>query len=59
MTIADVDQGGLGLPDRSYYLDAKDEETRTKYREHVARMFELTGDSQADAVARAKAVLAN
>ena len=57
MTIADVDQGGLGLPDRSYYLDAKDEETRTKYREHVARMFELTGDSPADAAAKAKAVL--
>jgi endothelin-converting enzyme/putative endopeptidase len=57
MTIADVDQGGLGLPDRSYYLDAKDEETRTKYREHVARMFELAGDSQAEAAAKAKAVL--
>jgi putative endopeptidase len=57
MTIADVDQGGLGLPDRSYYLDAKDEETRTKYREHVARMFELAGDSAANAAAKAKAVL--
>jgi putative endopeptidase len=57
MAIADVDQGGLGLPDRSYYLDAKDEETRTKYREHVARMFELAGDSPADAAAKAKAVL--
>jgi putative endopeptidase len=57
MTIADVDQGGLGLPDRSYYLDPKDEETRTKYRDHVARMFELIGDSKADAAARAKAVL--
>lgn len=57
MTIADVDQGGLGLPDRSYYLDAKDEETRTKYRQHVARMFELAGDSQADAAAKANAVL--
>ena len=58
MTIADVDQGGLGLPDRSYYLDAKDEETQTKYREHVARMLELAGDSKADAAAKAKAVLA-
>jgi len=58
MTIADVDQGGLGLPDRSYYLDAKDEETRNKYREHVARMFELIGDSKETAAQRANAVLA-
>jgi endothelin-converting enzyme/putative endopeptidase len=57
MTIADVDQGGLGLPDRSYYLDAKDEEMRTKYREHIARMFELIGDSKENAAQRAKAVL--
>jgi len=58
MTIADVDQGGIGLPDRSYYLDAKDEETRTKYRAHVARMFELIGDSKESAAQRANAVLA-
>ena len=57
MTIADVDQGGLGLPDRSYYLEAKDDETRNKYREHVARIFQLIGDSPADAAARAQAVL--
>ncbi len=57
MTIADVDQGGLGLPDKSYYLEAKDEKTRQKYIEHVSRMLQLIGDSPADADARAKAIM--
>ncbi|MGA8026820.1 MAG: M13 family metallopeptidase [Bryobacteraceae bacterium] len=57
LNIADVDQGGLGLPDRSYYLEAKDEKTRQKYVEHVSRMFQLIGDSASDADAKAKAIL--
>ncbi len=57
MTIADVDQGGLGLPDKSYYLDAKDEQTRQKYVEHISRMLQLIGDSPAEADARAKAII--
>ena len=38
--------GGLGLPDRDYYVktDAKSEETRAEYLEHVAKMLELTGE---------------
>ena len=38
-----VDQGGLGLPDRDYYVnpDAKMEKIRALYREHVAKMFVL------------------
>jgi len=42
-------QGGLGLPDRDYYLndDAKSKETRERYLEHVQKMFELLGDSPA------------
>ena len=41
--IAGVDQGGLGLPDRDYYLktDPKNVERRARYVEHVQRMFEL------------------
>jgi predicted metalloendopeptidase len=41
--IAQADQGGLGMPDRDYYLkdDAKSAELRAKYVEHVERMFEL------------------
>ena len=44
--IAQFDQGGLGLPDRDYYLkdDAKSVEIRQKYVAHVARMLELSGE---------------
>ena len=55
--ITDADQSGLGLPDRSYYLEAKDEETRKKYVEHVSQMFQLLGDSPAQADAKAQAIL--
>jgi predicted metalloendopeptidase len=46
MMIAGIFQGGLGLPDRDYYLaqDDKSKETRAKYLEHVAKMFTLLGD---------------
>ncbi len=59
-TIAYVDQGGLSLPDRDYYLkdDAKSVETRQKYLEHVQKMFELAGDKPDVAAAEAKTVLA-
>ena len=45
--IADLDQGGLGLPDRDYYTktDSKSKETRARYRAHVQKVFELMGDS--------------
>ena len=45
--IVDVAQGGLGLPDRDYYLkdDAKSKETRERYLQHVQKVFELLGDS--------------
>jgi putative endopeptidase len=57
--IGAVDQGGLGLPDRDYYLktDPKSVQIRDAYRAHVARMFELDGDPAAQAAARAGAVL--
>ncbi len=59
-TIANIDQGGLTLPDRDYYLkdDAKSVETRQKYLEHVQKMFELAGDKPDVAAAEAKTVLA-
>ncbi len=58
-TIADIDQGGLTLPDRDYYLkdDAKSVETRQKLVEHVQKMFELAGDKPEVAAAEAKTVL--
>ena len=57
--IAQADQAGLGLPDRDYYLktDAKTAETRQKYQEHVAKMFELLGESAEAAAADAQTVL--
>jgi putative endopeptidase len=47
--IAEVDQGGLGLPDRDYYFkeDPKSVEQRKKYVEHVEKMFVLAGESAA------------
>ena len=57
MTIADIDQGGLGLPDKSYYVNAKDDKTRQKYVEHVSRMLQLIGEAPADADRNAQAVM--
>jgi putative endopeptidase len=58
-TIANLGQGGLSLPDRSYYLnsDAKSVETRRRFVEHMANMFELAGDTADAAAAKAKLAL--
>jgi endothelin-converting enzyme/putative endopeptidase len=60
MTIADADQGGLGLPDRDYYL--KDDENSVKLRaayvEHVTHMFQLIGEPPQTAGGHAHAVMA-
>jgi endothelin-converting enzyme/putative endopeptidase len=58
--IGQLDQGGIGLPERDYYLkdDAKMKEIRGKYEEHIARMFVLAGEKEADAKAHAKLVMA-
>ncbi|MGZ5096140.1 MAG: M13 family metallopeptidase [Burkholderiales bacterium] len=57
--VANVDQGGLGLPDRDYYFktDAKSEETRKKYSEHIAKMMQLLGSSDADAQKKAATIM--
>jgi len=59
MVIAGTDQGGLGLPDRDYYLkdDAKSVEIRNKYQQHITNMFKLAGDSPEKAAAEAKTVM--
>ena len=59
MEIAGVSQGGLGLPDRDYYLaqDPKSQEIREKYQAHVAKMLVLLGDDQAVAQKEAQTVL--
>jgi endothelin-converting enzyme/putative endopeptidase len=58
--IAFANAGGLGMPDRDYYLktDAKSKELRDKYVAHVANMFRLLGDGEADARREAGVVLA-
>jgi putative endopeptidase len=45
--IPDLDQGGLGLPDRDYYTkdDDKSKEIRARYLQHVRKVFELLGDT--------------
>jgi putative endopeptidase len=57
--IANVDQGGLGLPDRDYYLkdDAKSVELRKAYVAHVQKLLELLGDAPATAAAEAQTVM--
>jgi endothelin-converting enzyme/putative endopeptidase len=57
--IAGADQGGLGLPDRDYYLktDPKSVKLREQYVAHVQKMLTLLGGSRAQADADAKAVL--
>ena len=48
--IAYAGQGGLGLPDRDYYLrdDAKSKELRTRYVAHIARLLKLSGDTDTE-----------
>ena len=58
VTIPYLMQGGLGLPDRDYYVSAKPEmaELRTAYRAYVEKLLTLSGVS--DAAARADRIVA-
>lgn len=57
--IAVVDQGGLGLPERDFYFRTGDvaEKTRTQYVQHIANMFKLTGEPEAQAAADAQKIM--
>ena len=59
MEIAEADQGGLGLPDRDYYLktDAKSKQIRDRYVAHVTNIFKLIGDNPSTAPVEAATVL--
>lgn len=52
--------GGLGLPDRDYYVsDEKDpKEKREKYVLHVSKMLQYLGENKETAASNAKSVLA-
>ena len=53
-------QGGLGLPEKDYYLnqDSDSKKYREEYVKHITKMFELAGNDAAKAAADAKAILA-
>ena len=57
--IGDADQGGLGLPDRDYYTrdDERSRQLRTDYVAHVAKMFQLAGDSAEKSAGEAQTVM--
>ena len=57
--IADVDQAGLGLPDRDYYLKADERavDLRAKYAALIQKMFGLAGEPAEQAAADATAVV--
>ena len=59
MMIANLDQGGLGMPDRDYYLkdDPKSLEIRSQYLAHVQKMLELAGEKSEEAAEDAKVVM--
>ena len=57
--VAIVDQGGLGLPDRDYYLktDQKSDAVRKQYVEHVKKTFMLLGEPSDQAASDATTVM--
>ena len=58
--IAVADQGGLGLPEKDYYLrtGAKDEELRKQYVQHVTNTLKLLGEAPEVASQHATAIMA-
>ena len=58
--LANLDQAGLGLPERDYYFrdDARSARIRDAYLKHIARVLELAGDPAEEAAKSAAAILA-
>ncbi len=59
LVVAQIDQGGLSLPARDFYLktDDKTKELLAKYRAHIQKMFELSGEPAQQAATDAVAVV--
>jgi putative endopeptidase len=59
MVIAYIDQGGLSLPDRDYYLkdDAHMTKIREQYADYATKLFTLSGQTPEQATESAKTVL--
>ena len=60
MQIAEVNDGGITLPDRDYYLkpDPKSQDIRAKYLVHIEKMLLLAGDPAGETPAEARRILA-
>ena len=58
MNIAYAFQGGLGLPDKTYYFDDDKQAIREAYESHVARVLQLSGATATSAATQAKQVMA-
>lgn len=58
--ICNLFQGGLGLPDRDYYLktDARETEIRQKYVAHITNMLQLSGETSEEAGKHAQTIMA-
>ncbi|MEG3193267.1 M13 family metallopeptidase [Lysobacter sp. D1-1-M9] len=56
--IAYAMQGGLGLPDKTYYTDPDKADDLAAYQAHVAKVLELSGVSADEAATRAENVVA-
>jgi endothelin-converting enzyme/putative endopeptidase len=58
--IASVDQGGLGLPERDYYLrtGTDPEKTRQQYVQHITNTMKLMGETDAAAASDATKIMA-
>lgn len=56
--VLNLGQGGLGLPDRDYYVsdDKRSQEICAEYRKHLANTFMLIGVPEADAQNKANSV---
>jgi putative endopeptidase len=59
MMITGLSQGGLGLPNREYYLkeDRESADVRNRYQAHIATMMGLCGDSDDAARAAAHSIM--
>ncbi|MDY8138149.1 M13 family metallopeptidase [Aquimarina sp. 2201CG5-10] len=55
-----ISTGGLGLPDRDYYLDQdeKSKEIRGQYVDHITRMLQFIGETEKQARKNAETILA-
>src|SRR5581483_10921232 len=60
MTLPVLDQSGMGMPAREFYLkdDAKSKQIREQYQGYVSRLLQLSGEPEAQAASDAQTILA-